>query len=109
MLFRGNEPSHLLQTQELAFLSAQNELVFECKRTQIEPKKGPKNHPLCGIEVKIRDSPSSGRAQGGLHEVRIGRLQHQESATLKMSCRSERSEESRIVSGPERDSSLRSE
>jgi len=45
-----------VQTKDLAFSNAENELVFECKRTQIKPKKGPKTCLLWGIEVKICES-----------------------------------------------------
>jgi hypothetical protein len=41
-VFRGNELTHVLQIQDLVFFDAQNELIFECKRTQIEPQKGRK-------------------------------------------------------------------
>jgi hypothetical protein len=36
---RRNELKDLLQTKELAVFGAKNELVFECQRTQNEPKK----------------------------------------------------------------------
>jgi hypothetical protein len=41
MFFRGNELEHLKQIKDLANLNAQNELVFECVRTQNEPKINP--------------------------------------------------------------------
>ena len=39
ILFLRNELKDLLKTNDLAFFEAKNELVFECKRTQIEAKK----------------------------------------------------------------------
>jgi hypothetical protein len=39
ILNRGNEPKDVLQTQDLAFLGAQNEPNFECKKEPIEAKK----------------------------------------------------------------------
>jgi hypothetical protein len=50
MLFRGNELSYLLQTNDLTFFGAKNELVFECKKGQTNSKKYLKNHLLRGIE-----------------------------------------------------------
>ena len=41
--FRGNELKHLKQIKDLANFNAQNELVFECKRTQNEPKTNSKD------------------------------------------------------------------
>ncbi len=73
MLFLRNEPTDLVQTGDLAFSNAKNELVFECKNAKTNSKKQPKNRLLCEIEVKFvgRKGPARGRAQGGLHELRI--------------------------------------
>jgi len=38
MFFGGNELSYLLHTQELIFLEAKNEVVFECKNGQTNSK-----------------------------------------------------------------------
>jgi hypothetical protein len=46
ILNSGNEPTDLVQTKDLAFKNAKNELVFECKRTQIKPQKGAKKPPF---------------------------------------------------------------
>jgi len=37
-VFSGNELSHLLEINDLAFLTTNNELVFECNLSQINPK-----------------------------------------------------------------------
>ena len=50
MFFRGNELSHLLQTQELVFLEGKNELVFERKKGQTNVKKWPKTHLFARFE-----------------------------------------------------------
>jgi hypothetical protein len=42
-----------LQTKDLAFSEAKNELVFERKKAKSNPKRGPKNHFLCGIEPEF--------------------------------------------------------
>jgi hypothetical protein len=42
ILFRGNELNNLVQAKDLGDFSAQNELIFECKRTPIEPQNAPK-------------------------------------------------------------------
>jgi hypothetical protein len=42
MLNSGNEPKIILQTKELAFSGAQNELVFERNKAQSKRKIGPK-------------------------------------------------------------------
>jgi hypothetical protein len=62
-----------LQTTDLAFYNAKNELVFERKKGQTKPKKGPKKRLLWGIEPEfaIREAAADGRIQGGLHELRI--------------------------------------
>ena len=46
ILNSGNEPKNVLQTKELTFSEAKNELVFEGKRTQIKAKKVAKNPPI---------------------------------------------------------------
>jgi hypothetical protein len=56
MLFLRNEPTDLVQTGDLAFSNAKNELVFDANEPQSNPKKGPKKRLLWGIEVKIRES-----------------------------------------------------
>jgi hypothetical protein len=56
MFFRGNELKDLLKIQDLAFLDAKNELVFECKKGQTNSKKRPKTHQLCGIEPEFGSS-----------------------------------------------------
>jgi hypothetical protein len=65
MFFRGNELGHLLQTKELMFLEAKNELVFECKKGQTNSKKWPKNHFFASSERKrgeraATESPNQG-------------------------------------------------
>jgi hypothetical protein len=60
-VFRGNELSYLLNIKGLAFLSAQNELVFERKNGKTNPKKWPKDTPFCTI-----------RAQFALHLMKDG-------------------------------------
>src|SRR5208337_2783755 len=74
MFFRGNELSYLWQTNDLAFWSVQNELIFECKSAKSNPKKWPKTHLLCGLEPEFasRKTPASGQTRGGLHELRRG-------------------------------------
>src|SRR5208337_1308464 len=67
MLFLRNEPTDLVQTRDLAFSNAKNELVFERKKGQTKPKKGPKN-AFCGAsksKLSSRRGQVSGRAQGG--------------------------------------------
>jgi hypothetical protein len=39
-----------LKAEELSFFGAKNELVFDCKKGQMNPKKWPKIHQLRGIE-----------------------------------------------------------
>jgi len=80
ILNRGNEPKDLLQAKELAVFSAKNELVFQCKRTQFEPKNGAKK-PLL-TRNRSQDS-RVGRCGGwastrGLHELRIRPLRAME-------------------------------
>jgi hypothetical protein len=48
MLFRGNELKDLLETKELAFLGAQNELVFERQKPPAQPEIWPRIHLLHG-------------------------------------------------------------
>jgi hypothetical protein len=57
----------LLKRNELALLGGKNELVFDAKEPKSNPKMGPKNHLLRGIEVKFagRKAPPVGPAQGG--------------------------------------------
>jgi hypothetical protein len=63
MLFLRNEPTDLVQTKDLVFSNAKNELVFDANEPQSNPKKGPKKRLLWGIEVKICESKGgSGRA-----------------------------------------------
>jgi hypothetical protein len=50
ILNSGNEPKNVLKTKELSFSGAKNELVFERKKGQTNPKKRPKNNLLCGFE-----------------------------------------------------------
>ena len=50
MFFRRNELNHLLQIKDLSFSSAKNELVFECKKGQTNPKKWLKNHSMYDTE-----------------------------------------------------------
>jgi hypothetical protein len=40
ILNRGNEPKDLLKTQHLAFLGAENEPNFECRRSRSKRKSG---------------------------------------------------------------------
>jgi hypothetical protein len=56
-----------VQKKDLAFYNAKNELVFECKRTQIRPQKGAKNRLFCGLEPQfaIQKAAAGRRAQGG--------------------------------------------
>jgi len=54
-VFRRNELSYLLQTKDLAFYGAKNELVFECKRTQNEPQIGIKKPPFPAHRSRIRE------------------------------------------------------
>jgi hypothetical protein len=49
MLFRRNEPKVLLKIKRLAFLGAQNELLFECKKCPSKRKSWPKTHALRGL------------------------------------------------------------
>src|SRR5208337_2096021 len=63
---RGNEPNYLLKTQHLAAFEAKNELVFECKRTQFEPKNGAKK-PLL-----TRNRSQDSRVGGGVAVCRSG-------------------------------------
>jgi hypothetical protein len=51
-----------VQIKDLTFLRAKNKLVFECKQTQIKPKKGAKEPLLCGTEVDFatQKAPSGG-------------------------------------------------
>ena len=75
MFFRGNELNYLLQTQELGFLEAKNELVFERKKGQTNSKKWPKPYffasserergergatesPNLGSPFRVQSSPS---------------------------------------------------
>jgi hypothetical protein len=44
MLFRGNEPKTLVKIKNLAFSGPQNELLFECKKTQSKQRIWPKIH-----------------------------------------------------------------
>ena len=46
ILNSGNEPKNVLNTKELSFSEAKNELVFEGKRTPIKAKKVAKNPPF---------------------------------------------------------------
>jgi hypothetical protein len=73
ILNRGNELSHLWQIKDLAFWSAQNELVFDANELKTNPKKGAKNHHLRGFEVEFaaQKAPRVGELKGGLHELRI--------------------------------------
>jgi hypothetical protein len=57
ILNSGNEPKNVLRTKDLAFSEAQNELVFECKKGQSNPKKWPKNRLLYGIVLEF-DAPA---------------------------------------------------
>ncbi len=52
ILNSGNEPKNVLNTKELSFSGAKNELVFECKNAKTNSKKQLKNHLWCEIEVK---------------------------------------------------------
>ena len=56
-----------MKRKELAFFWAKNELGFDAKEPKSNPKMGPKNHLLRGIEVKFagRKAPPVGPAQGG--------------------------------------------
>src|SRR5208337_1368265 len=70
----------LLETKELAVLGAKNELVFQCKRTQFEPKNGAKK-PL--LTRNRSQNSRVGRWGGwastrGLHELRIRPLRAME-------------------------------
>jgi hypothetical protein len=57
----------LLKTQELAFFGAKNELVFDAKEPKSNPKTGPKNRLLRGIEAKFasRKAPAGRQVEGG--------------------------------------------
>jgi hypothetical protein len=68
MFFRGNELGYVLQLKDLTFLRSENELVFERKRTPIEPQKGPKTHPSCGLEVKFASRKARAGVQGATSE-----------------------------------------
>jgi hypothetical protein len=61
MLFLRNEPTDLVQTKGLAFRNAENELVFECKRTPIKPKKWAKKLPFVGQRTGICESKGGNR------------------------------------------------
>jgi hypothetical protein len=50
ILLRGNKPKNLLKVKELAFSGAQNEVPFECPKTQSNPRLWPKIYNLWGIE-----------------------------------------------------------
>jgi len=67
ILNSGNEPKDLLKRKELAFFWAKNELGFDAKEPKSNPKMGPKNHLLRGIEVKFasRKAPADRRVKGG--------------------------------------------
>src|SRR5208337_4313331 len=56
MLFLRNEPTDLVQTRDLAFSNAKNELVFECKRTQIKAKKVAKNPTIARHRTQQGDN-----------------------------------------------------
>jgi len=81
-----------LEAKELAVFGAKNELVFECKRTQFQSPKGPKNHFLRGIEVKIRESEGvpGGQAQGGYMSFEFDPSGQWKSAQLRASLTVER-------------------
>ena len=46
ILNSGNEPKNVLNTKELSFSGAKNELVFEVQKTQNKPKKAAKKPPI---------------------------------------------------------------
>jgi hypothetical protein len=56
-----------LQTKDLTFHNAQNELVFERKKGKTNSKKWPKTHLLCEIEPELgcRKALADGGAPGG--------------------------------------------
>jgi len=56
ILNSGNEPKNVLQTQELAFSGAKNELVFRANELKLKPKKWPKTHLLCVIDRLRKNS-----------------------------------------------------
>jgi len=62
ILNSGNELKNVLQTNDLAFSGAKNELVFECKKGQSNPKICPGIHNLGGR-----------RATFGRHMTGVGR------------------------------------
>jgi hypothetical protein len=67
MLFLRNEPTDLVQTRDLAFWNAKNELVFERKKGQTKLKKGAKN-AFCGAtksKFASREGQVGGPARGG--------------------------------------------
>jgi hypothetical protein len=96
-VFRRNELSYLLQTKELTFSRAKNELVFECKRTQNEPQIGAKKPPFPGHRSRIRELKNApGWAPGGY--MSFPRLRRCEQINYchpePFACHSARSEES---------------
>jgi hypothetical protein len=57
----------LLKRQELAFFGAKNEVVLNANELKTNPKTGPKNRLLRGIEAKFagRKAPAGRRVEGG--------------------------------------------
>jgi len=71
-VFRGNKLNYVWQLKDLVFLDAQNELIFECKRTQIEPQKGRKpTFSMKRTQVFGPRGPLRLAKYMGLHELRI--------------------------------------
>jgi len=82
ILNSGNEPKDLFKRKELAFFWAKNELVFDAKEPKSNPKMGPKNRLLRGIEVKFasRKASADRRAQGGYTSIGFDVARHWKSA-----------------------------
>src|SRR5208282_2464551 len=59
MLFRGNELINLFEMNDLAFYNAENELIFERKRTPIGPQKWQNTVFVC---LRIQDRDASGES-----------------------------------------------
>jgi hypothetical protein len=80
ILNSGNEPKKLLKTKLLAFLGARNELVFECKRTQIKPQKEAKKPPFVwprSQNSRVERRRQVGEYQGGYTSIEFDLSRHQ--------------------------------
>ena len=79
ILNRGNEPNNVLNTKDLAFLGAKNELVFECKRTQIKPQKEAKKPPFVwpgSQNSRVERRRQVGEYQGGYTSIEFDLSRH---------------------------------